>query len=68
MVKCCLKLDSEIHASNYEAGAAHFTIVMICSIFTAAEEQLAIDQRTIEVLFHAVLEEIRDIVIAEVFV
>jgi hypothetical protein len=68
MVKCCLKLDSGIQVPDFEAIEAHSAIVMVRYIFMAIEERLAIDQMTIGALCHAASEELRDIVITELFV
>ena len=61
MAKHYLKLDSEVQVQDFDSIVAHSSIVMIRYIFLAVEQRYASDDRTIESLFLAASEEIRDL-------
>jgi hypothetical protein len=65
MAKHYLKLEKEMQMRDYDGLISHTTIVMIRYLFLAFEQRLHDDHRTLGSLFHACIEEVKDITLLE---
>jgi hypothetical protein len=61
MAKHYLKLEKEVQLRDYDGLIGHTTIVMIRYLFLAFEQRLHDDPRTLGTLFHACVDEVKDI-------
>jgi len=65
MAKHYLKLEKEMQMRDYDGLISHTTIVMIRYLFLTFEQRLHKDHRTFGSLFHACIEEMKDLSIFE---
>jgi hypothetical protein len=61
MAKHYLKLEKEVQLRDYDGLIGHTTIVMVRYLFLAFEQRLHDDPRTLGTLFHACVDEVKDI-------
>lgn len=65
MAKHYLKLEKEMQMRDYDGLISHTTIVMIRYLFLSFEQRVHKDHRTFGSLFHACIEEMKDLSIIE---
>lgn len=65
MAKHYLKLEKEMQLRDYDGLIGHATIVMIRYLFLTFEQRLHDDHRTFGSLFHACVDEMKDLTIIE---
>ena len=65
MAKHYLKLEKEMQLRDYDGIIAHTTIVMIRYLFLSFEQRLHDDHRTFGSLFHACVDEMKDLSVIE---
>ena len=61
MAKHYLKLEKEMQMRDYDGLISHTTIVMIRYLFLSFEQRVHKDHRTFGSLFHACIEEMKDL-------
>jgi len=65
MAKHYLKLEKEVQLRDYDGLIGHTTIVMLRYLFLAFEQRMHDDPRTLGTLFHACVDEVKDISVLE---
>ena len=65
MAKLYLKLEKEMQLRDYDGIIGHATIVLIRYLFLAVEQRFHDDHRTFGSLFHACIDEMKDLSIIE---
>lgn len=56
-----LKLEKEMQMRDYDGLISHTTIVMIRYLFLSLEQRLHVDHRSVGSLFHACVDEMKDL-------
>jgi hypothetical protein len=65
VVKSYLHLAKEIQAKSYDALIAHTTIVFTRYLLLCCQQRQEIDERTLDGLFRACVQELKDLTLAE---
>ena len=65
VVKSYLHLAKEIQAKSYDALIAHTTIVFTRYLLLTCQHRQAIDERTLDGIFRACVQELKDLTLAE---
>jgi hypothetical protein len=65
VVKSYLHLAKEIQAKSYDALIAHTTIVFTRYLLLSCQQRQAIDERTLDGVFRACVQELKDLTLAE---
>lgn len=60
-----LRLEKEMQMRDYDGLISHTTIVMIRYLFLSLEQRLQVDHRSVGSLFHACIEEMKDLTFLE---
>jgi hypothetical protein len=65
VVKNYLRLAKEIQTKSYDALIAHTTIVFTRYLLLSCQQRQAIDDRTLDGVFRACVQELKDLTLAE---
>lgn len=67
VVKQHLRLAKEIQSKSYDALIAHTSIVFTRHALLACQQRQAVDDRTLDGIFRACIQELRDLTLVEAF-
>ena len=65
IAKHYLRLEKEMQMRDYDGLISHTTIVMVRYLFLSLEQRLHVDHRSVGSLFHACIDEMKDLTFLE---